>query len=121
MLESERHAASAAVSRRISALREQLEELQDMLAPQENALERVAADARDWISGHAKSLPFFTATPRRAPLPVPGGPLAVAAAALVVGVGVGCVLYALTSGRRSRPAPLSSTGGMRRPSPGGTE
>ncbi|MFG1346110.1 hypothetical protein V5F59_14540 [Xanthobacter autotrophicus DSM 431] len=118
MLETETQVATAAVSRRIAALKDQLEELQATLAPREATLERLATDARDWISSRAASLPLpFLASPaKRAPLSVPGGPLAVAAAAVVVGVGVGCVLYALTSGCRSHPAPTSSKGGVRRPS-----
>lgn len=124
MRDSERY-GGAAVARRVAALKAQLAELQDTmqdtLAPREAAIGRVASDARDWVVDHAKALPRLDFGRGRGRRSVVFEPAVVAAAALVVGVGVGCVLYALTSGRRTPPASASPKGGVRRPSSRGAE
>ncbi|QRG07858.1 hypothetical protein EZH22_05645 [Xanthobacter dioxanivorans] len=117
MPESGRYVVTA-LTRQVAALKTQLAELQEALAPKEAAIGRAAADAREWVSDHAKALPFLDLGRRRAVHSGYARPAAVAAAALVVGLGVGCVLYAVASARRRRPAFAASKGGARRPSPG---
>lgn len=101
---------AAAVMSRAAALKEQLAELQEALADRGSEVPRLASDARDWVSDHARSLSLRDFIPTRAALPAAVTPGAVIAAALVVGVGVGCVLYAVTSGRRRPPVRVARRG-----------
>ncbi|MFG1187126.1 MULTISPECIES: hypothetical protein [Xanthobacter] len=74
----------------------------------------VASDAQDWVAERAESLPSLSLDSLRRHLPaLPHRPfrsetsaVPVIVAAVAVGVGVGCVLYAVTSrGRRSARGP----------------
>lgn len=114
-------------SRRLSALRDELDHLQSAFHKREHAwgslASGVASDARDWVAEQAEALPSLSldgirrhlpALPHRSSRATPALPVFVAAVA--VGVGVGCVLYAVTScGRRSARGPGKD--GDRRPSP----
>lgn len=116
------------ISGRLSALRDELDHLQSVFHKREREWGRmasgVASDAQDWVTEQAKSLPSLSLEglrrhlpalphrPSRAEVPV----LPVVLAAVAVGVGVGCVLYAVSSrGRRSAGA--SGRSGGRRTSP----
>lgn len=115
MFAGHRHAASAGPGRRLAALREEMDQLQDALWHRQSGWERMASGARNVLSGrtgHGLRRHLYRAAGTRL------GPAApVALAALAVGVGVGCVLYAVTSsGTGNRPAASSSRGQARRPS-----
>lgn len=117
MFGSDRHAATAGLARRVATLREELDRVQDALWHKERGWERVASDAKDWLSDHAGALPLPHFRARRTHLSLPAHAVPVALAALAVGVGVGCVLYALTSpGMRGSRATTSAQGGAHRPS-----
>ncbi|MFG1227771.1 hypothetical protein [Xanthobacter wiegelii] len=101
-------------SRRLSALRDELDTLQSSFHKREREWGRlasnVASDAHDWVAERAEALPSLSFDSLRRHLPaLPHRPfraeasaLPVIAAAVAVGVGVGCVLYAVTSrGRRT--------------------
>lgn len=105
-------------SRRLSALRDELDHLQSSFHRREREWGRlasdVASDAQDWVAERAESLPSLSLDSLRRHLPaLPQRPfraepaaLPVIVAAVAVGVGVGCVLYAVTSrGRRSAHGP----------------
>lgn len=99
-------------SRRLSALRDELDTLQSSFHKREREWGRiasdVASDAHDWVAERAEALPSLSFDSLRRHLPaLPHRPfraepsaVPVIAAAVVVGVGVGCVLYAVTSRRR---------------------
>ncbi|MFG1351220.1 hypothetical protein [Xanthobacter autotrophicus] len=117
------------VSRRIAALKDELDDLQSSLWPKSSllskpgSLERMASDAQDWISERAAdlpkvhlphmNLPHLNLPDVRRHLPAPPPSMAVIAAAVAVGAGVGCVLYALTSRGRRRPASFAPKGHRR--------
>lgn len=101
-------------SRRLSALRDELDHLQSSFHKREREwgciASDVASDAQDWVAERAEALPSLSLDSLRRHLPaLPYRPLRsdtsavpVIVAAVAVGVGVGCVLYAVTSrGRRS--------------------
>ncbi|MCL8381363.1 MULTISPECIES: hypothetical protein [Xanthobacter] len=105
-------------SRRLSALRDELDHLQSSFHKREREWGRmasdVASDAQDWVAERAESLPSLSLDSLRRHLPaLPHRPfrsetsaVPVIVAAVAVGVGVGCVLYAVTSrGRRSARGP----------------
>ena len=105
-------------SRRLSALRDELDHLQSSFHKREREWGRmasdVASDAQDWVAERAESLPSLSLDSLRRHLPeMPHRPfrsetsaVPVIVAAVAVGVGVGCVLYAVTSrGRRSARGP----------------
>lgn len=119
------------ISHRIAALKDELDDLQSALWPKPGRLQKIASEAQDWISERADdlnkvhlpkvqkvSLPDFD-LPRmslndvRRHMPSVSPSVAVIAAAVVVGAGVGCVLYALTSGDKRRAAALASKGERR--------
>ncbi len=119
-------------SRRLSALRDELDHLQSSFHRRERDWGRlasdVASDAQDWVAERADALPSLSLDSLRRHLPaLPHRPfraepaaLPVIVAAVAVGVGVGCVLYALTSrGRRSDRD--QETGDEINASPGGME
>lgn len=101
-------------SRRLSALRDELDHLQSSFHKREREWGRiasdVASDAQDWVAERADALPSLSLDSLRRHMPAwPHRPfrsepaaLPVIVAAVAVGLGVGCVLYAVTSrGRRS--------------------
>ncbi|MFG1203887.1 hypothetical protein V5F29_15980 [Xanthobacter aminoxidans] len=110
-------------SRRLSALRDELDHLQSSFRKREREWGRlasdVASDAQDWVAERAESLPSLSLPSlsldslRRHLPEMPHRPfrsetsaVPVIVAAVAVGVGVGCVLYAVTSrGRRSARGP----------------
>lgn len=111
------------VSRRIAALKDELDDLQSSLWSKPGSLERMASEAQDWISERAEALPRVH-MPHidlsgvhlpdvRRHLPAPSPSVAVIAAAVAVGAGVGCVLYALTSRGKRRPASFAPKGDRR--------
>ena len=107
------------VSRRVAALRDELDHLQSSFHKREREWGRmasdVASDAHDWVAERAEGLPNLSlpslsldnirrhlpAMPHR-PFRSETSAVPVIVAAVAVGVGVGCMLYAVTScGRRS--------------------
>lgn len=115
MLGWDRHSTPDGMARRLASLREEIDDLQSALGRKAGGLERMASDAHDWISDHAGALPRLDLSVfrghRHAAPRVPT--LAVALAAMAVGVGVGCVLYAVTSGGHRRAT--TAQDGVRRP------
>ncbi|MDI4666637.1 hypothetical protein K9U40_20270 [Xanthobacter autotrophicus] len=107
------------LNRRVAALKDEIDALQSALWPRQGSFDRLASEAQDWISERAESLPRISLPEVRRKvskhLPASSRSLAVVAAALVVGAGVGCVLYALTSGQKGRPAGTGARDGVRRP------
>ena len=109
------------LSRRIAALKDELDGLQSSLWPRHGGFERLVSDTQDWMTERAGALPRISLPDVRRHLPAHRPPLAVVAAALAVGAGVGCVLYALASSGKGRPAHAASKDDVRRPSSGGVE
>ena len=111
------------ISRRIAALKDEMDDLQSALRPKADGLQRMASEARDWIAERAEDLPRVRLPDVHFPevrfpgmrrhVRTPPASLAVIAAAVVVGAGVGCVLYALTSGSKRRPSSVAPGGGRR--------
>ncbi|MEP9354400.1 hypothetical protein ABLE93_12455 [Xanthobacter sp. KR7-65] len=102
MLGWDTHSTADSVGRRIATLRDELDNLQLSVRHSGSGLGRLASDAHDWVSEHAETLarPGLRAIrryvePAHRPMPV----LPVLAAAVVVGLGVGAVLYAVSRGK----------------------
>ncbi|ABS66968.1 hypothetical protein Xaut_1723 [Xanthobacter versatilis] len=141
MLGWHRQTTAEKISSRIAALKDELDDLQDALWPRAGGLQRMASEAQDWISERADDLrddlkkvhlPRVNVPRVRLPdvqLPAvdmtrmglpdvrrhmpTSSSVAVIAAAVVVGAGVGCVLYALTSSGKRRPASFAPKGTSR--------
>lgn len=115
MLGWDRHSTQDGMTRRLAALRGEIEDIQSALGRRTGGLERMASDAHHWISDHTPALPRlgFDAFRHHAPARVPT--FAVALAAVAVGVGVGCVLYAVTSRGQRRSTSHAGQDGSRRP------
>ncbi|MFG1180629.1 hypothetical protein [Xanthobacter versatilis] len=136
MLGWHRQTTAEKISSRIAALKDELDDLQDALWPRAGGLQRMASEAQDWISERADDLrddlkkvhlprvrlpdvqlPAVDMTRMGLPdvrrqMPTSSS-VAVIAAAVVVGAGVGCVLYALTSSGKRRPASFAPKGTSR--------
>lgn len=137
MLGWHRQTTAEGISRRIAALKDELDDLQSALWPGPGGLQRMASQARDWMSERADdlhkahlpkmhlpdvelprmNLPKMNLPDTRRHMPTSPPSLAVIAAAVVVGAGVGCVLYALTSGGKRHPSSFAPKGD-RRPASG---
>lgn len=113
MFGSERPSAAAGIARRVAALKDELSELEDTLFHRESGWDRAASEARHWLAEQAGALARPVMAHARHP--APPAVLAVAAAALTVGVGVGCVLYALTASRAGKRPASAPEGAARRP------
>ncbi|MCG5237770.1 hypothetical protein [Xanthobacter oligotrophicus] len=130
MLGWHRQTTADRISSRIAALKDELDDLQSALWPRPGGLQRMASQAQDWISERAEDLhkthlpkahlpkvhlpdvdlPRLNLPDVRRHMPTPSASVAVIATAVVVGAGVGCVLYALTSSGKRRPASFAPKG-----------
>ncbi|MET3354692.1 UNVERIFIED_ORG: hypothetical protein ABID33_002608 [Xanthobacter viscosus] len=137
MLGWHRETTADRISRRIGALKDELDDLQSALWPRPGGLQRMASEAQDWISERADDLqshlhkaplskvglsnihlpqvhlPEVHLPDLRRHVAAPPPSVAVIVAAVAVGAGVGCVLYALASGGKRRPAPFTPKGDRR--------
>lgn len=130
MLGWDRHSTADGLGRRIASLKDELDHLQSSFRHRDGGWDRLASNAHDlastaqkWVSDRAESLPRSLTALRRHVQPASSMPpaLPVIAAAVVVGLGVGCVLYAISSRGKRHLAAATSGGDVRQPPRGDGE